>query len=88
MLPVHGTLTRDGFKAVKMAINPSEDDLAPKRAPSDVAADVMVVGECLTGKIVDYETYPEMSLSSVRLPYMCMYDVFCTYAFMLSNLQG
>ena len=70
-----GILLRDGFRRPEgEATNrlPSEEGLAaPKRTPSTEVADVQVVGESLTGQVLESETYPQTLISQVRPQRVC-----------------
>ena len=49
-------------------VNPSEEDLVkPHRTVSSEVADVVILGEYLTGQIIESETYPQQVLSQVFL---------------------
>ena len=66
MPSLKGTLTREGFKPSDHLDLPSEGDLGKvKRTLSTVCADVKVVGESLTGQVLEFETYEGQQLSQV-----------------------
>lgn len=54
---MHGVLTRDGFHAPAVPVKPGEADHAPQPTKSTEVASVRVLGESMTGQLVEYETY-------------------------------
>lgn len=58
----HGVLTRDGFRPAVAPEKPGEENIAPQRAKSSEVARVRVLGETMTGHVVEYETYENVVL--------------------------
>lgn len=59
---MHGVLTRDGFRpAARVTGKPGEDE-APKRSKSTEVVSLRVVGESMTGQVVECESYENVSL--------------------------
>lgn len=58
----HGVLTRDGFRPAVAPVTPGEEDIAPQRAKSSELARLRVLGETMTGQVVEYETYDSILL--------------------------
>ena len=54
---MHGVLTRDGFHAPAVPVKAGEADHAPQPTKSTEVSSVRVLGESMTGQLVEYETY-------------------------------